>query len=155
VRIDINLVEPVPAIEREPLGRLVAVLNELEPEFVSQSGGINLKLVDDASIRALNKQYSGNDYATDVLSFSYIENGQPAIEGELGDMAISLETAARQAAQAGTSLGDEVATLALHGMLHIYGLDHTEEDQRAAMDKLQADILAAAAIEYRNFQWVS
>ncbi|HSH31121.1 MAG TPA: rRNA maturation RNase YbeY [Candidatus Saccharimonadales bacterium] len=157
-KLKINLVSEVPAeLEIEPLERMVAVLNQIDPPWL-RAGTINLKLVSDKVIKQLNREYAGNDYATDVLSFSYIEN-QAAAEAapfdptELGDMVISLETARRQATAAGTSLSDEMALLALHASLHIFGFDHAEVAQAAGMDALQANILAQAGVPYRDFKW--
>lgn len=149
----LNIVGDMSNIDVAPIQRVVAVLNQLQPDWLS-SGSINLKLVDDAEIQALNKDYSGNDYPTDVLSFSYIEDGVEAVEGELGDMVISLETAQRQAADAGTTTADELATLVLHGILHVNGFDHAVAQDRDTLDRLQADILANAGVNYRDFKWV-
>ncbi len=119
------------------------------------AGHVNLKLVDDDGIRALNSKYSGQDEATDVLSFSYIENGQEAAEGELGDIAISLPAAERQAKAAGTALATEIALLTLHGVLHILGYDHAEAGDQAKVDGLQSQIMSAAGLIYRKFTWKS
>jgi probable rRNA maturation factor len=116
-------------------------------------GEINLALVDDQTIREMNRAYAGNDYATDVLSFSYIEDGGEPIEGVIGEMAISLETAARQAEAAEMSLGDEIALLGLHGALHILGYDHQDEADRLLMNGLQGELMAAAGLKYREFEW--
>ncbi len=118
-------------------------------------GVINLKLVDDSEIKALNKNYSGQDSATDVLSFSYIEDGTAPVEGELGDIAISLETAARQAEQANTDLETELVLLTIHGCLHVLGYDHATEDSVRELDHLQDGIMTAIGLTYRNFQWDS
>ncbi|MBW3537935.1 rRNA maturation RNase YbeY [Candidatus Parcubacteria bacterium] len=140
-----------------PLERMVAVLNRTRPDWL-RGGNINLKLVDDKGISALNKEYAGNDYATDVLSFSYLEGlGEPANGqlAELGDMVISLETAERQARAAGTRLSQELALLALHGILHIFGLDHVDRAGQIRMDQLQADLLQQAGVTYRDFKWTT
>src|SRR5665213_113738 len=126
-------------IDPAPLQKVVAALNERQPDWL-QTGTIGCRLVDDAEIRELNEEYAGHDYATDVLSFSYIEDGQEVAEGELGDIVISLETAKRQAAEAKTALGDELGTLVLHGILHIFGFDHAEAADRDQMDALQSEV---------------
>ncbi len=143
-----------PECDLEPLHRVAAVLDSLNPEWLHE-GLINLKLVDDAEIQELNRDYSGNDYPTDVLSFSYIEEDVRPVENELGDMVISFEMAAKQSREAGTSIGDELATLGLHGILHINGMDHQTKGEKAAMDKLQREILSSAGVTYRDFGWVS
>jgi probable rRNA maturation factor len=153
-QLEVRPAGPVPAkLDVAPLRRLVAEINHLQPGWLSNSGRINLKLVDDAEIRALNKDYSGNDYATDVLSFSYIEEQTEPANGELGDIAISLETAQRQATEAGVGLEQEVTTLALHGILHIFGFDHEAPEAAAEMDHWQAKLLTAAGVPYRKMAW--
>ena len=78
--------------------------------------------VSDKSIRKLNQQFRGIDKATDVLSF-------PADEPDnLGDVAVSVETASRQAKENGLSFDDEVRQLILHGLLHLSGYDHQTDN---------------------------
>lgn len=81
---------------------------------------IEVLLTDDATLRKLNRTWRGKNRPTDVLSFpSADDSGQIA-----GDLAISLDTAARQAAVHGHTLVDEVRILILHGALHLAGYDH-------------------------------
>jgi probable rRNA maturation factor len=81
-------------------------------------------ITDDAHVRALNCQFRGKDYATDVLSFPSAEGG--------GEIAISLDTAARQAAEMGHGVEQELRILMLHGLLHLTGMDHeTDAGQMA------------------------
>jgi probable rRNA maturation factor len=84
-------------------------------------GEVEVLLAGDRTVRRLNREFRGKDKATDVLSF-------PAAVGfggdHAGDLAISLETAQRQAAEHGHSLRDEVRVLLLHGLLHLAGMDH-------------------------------
>lgn len=87
--------------------------------------------VSDQSIRRLNRQFRGVDKATDVLSF-------PADDTDklnLGDIAISVETAARQAKENGLTFDEEVAQLILHGLLHLCGYDH--ETDKGEMNRLE------------------
>ena len=88
-----------------------------------------IAFVSDQSIRRLNRQFRGIDKATDVLSF-------PADDSDnLGDIAISVETAARQAKENGLEFDDEVAQLILHGLLHLCGYDH--ETDNGEMNRLE------------------
>ena len=93
------------------------------------TGEIEVLLADDRVLRRLNREYRGKNKATDVLSF-------PAGEGfpgaHAGDLAISLETAARQAEDHGHTLRDELRILILHGVLHLSGLDHEADDGEMA-----------------------
>jgi probable rRNA maturation factor len=87
---------------------------------VGIAGEVHVLLAGDATLRRLNRQFCGKKTATDVLSFPAGDAGL----GVAGDLAISLETAARQAKQFGHSLRDEVRVLLLHGVLHLAGFDH-------------------------------
>ena len=86
---------------------------------------LSIVLCDDAFIRALNRDYRGLDRSTDVLSFSQgdgVEGGSTS--AVLGDVVISLETAARQARARRQGLVDEATALLVHGVLHLVGYDH-------------------------------
>lgn len=87
---------------------------------VGLPGEVTVLLCGDARIRALNRDFRGKNKATDVLSFPAAENG----EGVAGDLAISVETAAKQAAGHGHALAEELRVLMLHGVLHLAGFDH-------------------------------
>jgi probable rRNA maturation factor len=95
------------------------------------SGEVALVLTSDAPVRRLNARYRGKDEPTDVLSFP----GPGGPEG-LGDIVISLDTAARNAKHFGRTLAQELDILALHGFLHVLGYDHESDD--GAMDRLEA-----------------
>ncbi len=127
-----------------------AVLQELAGNL--PAGIVNIKLIDDAEIRALNARYNENPYATDVLTFRYAEAGDSATS-ELADIVISYQTAQRQALRAGTSLVDEVGLLVLHGLLHTFGHDHQRKPDRDRVDELQRQLLASAGLKYREFAW--
>jgi probable rRNA maturation factor len=149
----LEIVGDIPAdMSVEPLSKAFGVLQQELTDL--PEGAINLAFIDDAEIRNLNLTYSGNDYATDVLSFDYREDGG-AIGDVIGEIAISHETAAVQAKDAGTDLASEVALLGIHGVLHLLGYDHTTPEQQEMVGKLQADILTAANIPYREFKWES
>jgi probable rRNA maturation factor len=91
---------------------------------VGVAGEVHVLLTGDATLRRLNRSFRGKNKATDVLSFPAGDAGDGNGVGVAGDLAISLETAARQAAQFGHSLRDEVRVLLLHGVLHLAGFDH-------------------------------
>ena len=102
---------------------------------------LSLELVGDDRMRRLNRRYRRRDVPTDVLAFSMREAGAP-VRSLLGDVVISVPTAARQAGAHGHSLEREVATLLAHGILHLCGYDHErgEKDARRMFRK-QAAIL--------------
>lgn len=86
--------------------------------------GVTVVLVGDPAIRALKREHWGEDAATDVLSFPSYVPGDPFVPPHLGDIFISLDTAARQAAARGHSLTREAALLVSHGLTHLAGYDH-------------------------------
>jgi len=81
-----------------------------------------IAFVSDKKIKELNRQFRGVDKATDVLSFPAGENIN------LGDVAVSVDTAAVQAKENGLSFNDEIAQLILHGLLHLCGYDHETDN---------------------------
>jgi probable rRNA maturation factor len=87
---------------------------------VGVDGEVTVLLADDARLKELNRSFRRKNKPTDVLSFPAATND----DGIAGDIAISVETAARQAAEHGHTLPDELRILLLHGVLHIAGLDH-------------------------------
>ncbi len=97
---------------------------------LSVSGEVALVLTGDRAVRALNARYRGKDKPTDVLSFP-----GPGGEVGLGDIVISVDTAARNARAYGRSLPQELDVLALHGFLHVLGYDHETDD--GTMDRLE------------------
>lgn len=102
---------------------------------VGLSGEVDVLLAGDGRLRQLNRDFRGKDKATDVLSFPAAEEFAAA---HAGDLAISLETAARQAQEHGHSLRDEVRVLLLHGLLHLSGMDH--ETDRGEMAAREAEL---------------
>jgi probable rRNA maturation factor len=107
------------------LARFVARLTREVPPRRADS--LTLCLVSERKMREYNRVFRGQDRPTDVLSFS--DDGEPDPEGKvhLGDIVISVPTAARQARVAGHSLPCELRILALHGYLHLLGYDHERD----------------------------
>jgi len=103
-------------------------------------GTLTVLFCGDAEMAELNGAWRGKPHPTDVLSFEGYA-GTAAGGAHLGDLAISLETAARQARRAGRSLQSEIEMLLTHGVLHLMGYDHETDD--GTMMRLQARTLAA------------
>lgn len=107
---------------------------------------VSILLLDDSGIAGLNAQYRGKTGPTDVLSFPMytaeeLRGLQPNV---LGDVVISVESAARQAERAGCPLWEEMTRLLVHGVLHLLGFDHEGSAAAArAMRKRERAILAA------------
>jgi len=98
-------------------------------------GSVSALLTGDTEVRRLNREFRGKDKATDVLSFPGGDGmGRVRIAG---DLAISVETAAREAQQRGHTLDLELRVLLLHGVLHLSGYDHeTDSGEMARKEDL-------------------
>ena len=130
--------------------RAAAAALEAAPEL---SGQVELSVVlaDDAFVRTLNRDYRGQDRATDVLSFPVHE--PPPLDpppGEmplmLGDVVLARETVQRDSASAGVGLADRVSHLVVHGVLHLLGHDHDEPDAERRMRALESRTLLALGL---------
>lgn len=97
---------------------------------------LSVEFVGDGRMRGLNRRYRRRDRTTDVLAFPMREAAGPATP-LLGDVVISLPTAARQAAALGRSVDQEVATLLVHGVLHLLGYDHERGEREARHMRLK------------------
>lgn len=123
---------------------------------------VNVVLTDNENIHAVNKEYRNIDRPTDVLSFPMIEYDSPAdfdgIEDDdslfnpesgellLGDIMISVDKVYEQAKQYGHSNLRELAFLVVHSMLHLFGYDHIEEEDRLVMEEKQRQIMEGLEI---------
>ncbi len=104
---------------------------------------LSIVLCDDAFIHPINKDYRAKDKPTDVLSFSQRE-GEFAFQDDniLGDVIISVETAQRQAKERKHSTENEIKILLIHGILHLLGYDHIEDNEAEVMQKKERELLS-------------
>jgi probable rRNA maturation factor len=102
---------------------------------------LSLTLSDDDELRALNAEYAGEDHATDVLSFEQGGIAPPGGRRALGDVIISVEYAARQAQR---GLAAELFHLAVHGLVHLCGYDHSDAAEERVMFGYEAALRGAA-----------
>jgi len=94
---------------------------------------LTVRFASDATMRSLNRRFRGKNRSTDVLSFPASSGGRPAPTPEgphLGDLAIGVSAARRQARAAGHALSHEIEILLLHGFLHLLGYDHETDSGR-------------------------
>lgn len=139
-------------LDADRLHRLAIAV--LRAENVPGPLELGVVVTDDAEVHTLNRDYLGHDYTTDVISFGMAEQasgeGRPAASrfvtplerpAYLGDIAISYERAAEQAPEFGQSVEAEVATLLIHGLLHLLGYDDTNDADRERMHARQRDLL--------------
>ena len=128
-------------------------------------GHVSLVIADDETVRSLNAEYRGLDKTTDVLSFAFDNQGEYHGEGDaptkwstddgfvlppgesagLGEVIVSYPQAVRQAQQAGHSIERELAHLITHGILHLMGHDHMDDDEEREMDTRQRSVLERLA----------
>jgi probable rRNA maturation factor len=131
---------------------LEQVVQKALETFVEEDYEVSISFVDNSEIRALNKQYRNKDTETDVLSFPMMEfevteenynNEEEFVQEDrlLGDIVISLEKAQEQSVEYGHSFERELAFLVVHGVLHLLGMDHEDEEQEKEMSKKQEEIL--------------
>jgi probable rRNA maturation factor len=129
-------------------------LQELEVNLPpATSYEIGLRLTDDAEIQQLNSQYRHQNKPTDVLAFASLEVDCPQpnelIEVSplyLGDIIVSIDTAMRQAQQQGHKLSTELAWLSAHGLLHLLGWDHPDDESLQRMLEQQVKLLRTIGI---------
>lgn len=110
---------------------------------------IGLVLTDDEEVRRLNRDYRGKDRPTNVLSFALTEAEEPDVPGvpvALGDVILALETVAAEAARDGKRPDHHLAHLVVHGVLHLTGHDHVDEQDAVAMERIETGVLAGFGI---------
>jgi len=107
-----------------------------------------LVLADDDFVAALNKEYRNKPGPTNVLSFAALDDvdADVSVEGGaplmLGDIIVARETTEREAADAGISTEDHLRHLVVHGMLHLLGFDHLEDEDAEEMEAVETQVLA-------------
>lgn len=120
-------------LSRLPSARSLAQFLMAAQKAVGLTGQVTVLLTTDRTIRRLNRRYRGIDKPTDVLSFPA---GDAEVTAVAGDLAISVQTALRQAGEQGHALAVEIKVLILHGLLHLAGFDHeTDEGQMARRER--------------------
>ena len=134
----------------------LARLDDLLPLYQAQEGlpdalVIGLTFVDDEAIRTLNEEYRGIDRATDVLSFPLYERDDEIelLEGEaapFGDIVLSVPHAMAQAEEYGHSLEREVCYLIVHGLMHLAGYDHIEDEDKREMRAAEEALLEKVGV---------
>lgn len=113
---------------------------------------VSLLFVDDEGIRKINRDYLRRDRPTNVIAFSLAEGDFGDVNpGVLGDVVISVETAAREARTAGIVLGDAILYLILHGILHLAGYDH-EGPKGIARARILFAVQEAVFFEIRGYR---
>lgn len=116
---------------------------------VVRAAELSVVLADDATVRQLNRDWRGRDAATNVLSFALSEADEPEVPGApfaLGDVVLAFETVVAEAARDGKPARHHLAHLVVHGVLHLLGHDHVEDEMAATMERIEAGVLAEFGI---------
>lgn len=117
--------------------------------FAGAAAELSVVLADDEAVRALNRDWRGKDRPTNVLSFPQAEESvtsPPGFPILLGDVVLALETCAREAQELRRPFADHVAHLTVHGVLHLLGHTHDEEDPASRMEAAERDVLAGLGV---------
>ena len=144
--IEVNNESSATGVDEEELARLGRYL--LDSLYVHPEADLSIILVDEDAIEKLHIEWMDLPGPTDVLSFPMDElrpgtAGRITPAGVLGDIVLCPQVAARQAADAGHSTGEELLLLTTHGVLHLLGYDHAEPEEEKEMFGLQRRLLSA------------
>jgi probable rRNA maturation factor len=117
---------------------------KIDGKLGKRHGEIDLILVDDRTIKAMNKEYRDENKVTDVISFAYLEvTDYKKQKGDVivGDIFISVDVAKKQAKSHKHTLSKELEILFVHGLLHLFGFDHKTKKQEQEMEKWASKVL--------------
>ncbi|QDY87519.1 rRNA maturation RNase YbeY [Mycoplasma anserisalpingitidis] len=122
---------------------LIQIILNLAKYFnIEKHINVDLTIVNNEEIQKLNKEYRGKDYATDILSFDFGNDGLydtlPFVH--LGELVVSYEKVIAQANEFNHSVKREFCYLFTHGLVHLMGYDHEEENERIEMNKIVDEI---------------
>jgi probable rRNA maturation factor len=140
----INILVSDPYIDLVDTDRLeLAALAAIQNQTDDPSNDLSIVIEGDERLQELNKEFLGIDSPTDVLSFP---SGEEEVDPEtgvfyLGDIIISYPRATEQASSAGHAVISELQLLVIHGVLHLFGHDHAEAEEKAVMWTAQQEIL--------------
>jgi len=107
---------------------------------VEEQGEVSVVLADDAFVQNLNRDYRGKDKPTNVLSF-------PQDAPMLGDIVLAYETVVREAGEQDKSFDAHFSHLLIHGLLHLLGHDHEEDEEAEEMEALEVEILEKIGVK--------
>jgi probable rRNA maturation factor len=116
------------------------VCNALGP-----AAAVNVVVVDDAYIREINREFRNVDKPTDVISFSYLDNGEQATEADddvAGEVYISYQMIEKEAKELGVEPAKLFLRVGVHGLLHVIGFDHDTDEDETRMEREEKSILS-------------
>ncbi|MGB0732306.1 MAG: rRNA maturation RNase YbeY [Pontibacterium sp.] len=119
---------------------------------LGEDAEVTCRLVNEAESQALNRDYRGKDKPTNVLSFPFeMPEGMPHLEDDesvalLGDLIICVEVVIREAGEQNKPIEHHWAHMVVHGLLHLCGYDHIEDEEAEEMEQLEHELLAKLEI---------
>lgn len=140
IAVEVNDAQRSLQVNRETIAAIVR--GALAAEGVC-SAAISVVVVDDATIRELNRRHLGHDWPTDVISFVLSDGGDAVVQGEL---IVSTEMAVSTAEEAGVRASDELALYLVHGVLHLCGYDDVDAAGRDMMRRREGEILTSLGL---------
>lgn len=149
-QLELDIQSEMPLEEETIVALYETVESLLAYEEISDRVALTILITDDEQMQQLNRDFAGLDEPTDVLSFSPGEEDEltpEELEGYLGDIAISLTQAEKQAARGGHSITAELQLLTVHGVLHLLDYDHDDQEDREAMWAAQKAVLDSLGVE--------
>lgn len=126
---------------------LISAVEQILSDFGIVRSELSIAIVDDPTIRQLNKQYLNHDYETDVISFVLDYDEETSFLA--GQLIVSTETATNMACQVGGSMQDELLLYVIHGTLHLVGMDDKSPSDAAEMRLSERKYLADFGVEHR------
>jgi probable rRNA maturation factor len=134
--------------EADAAAMAAAAAMEQHPALTFQRASACVALSSAEAVRRLNRDYRHKDQATNVLSFPVLQGAEaPDSElGALGDVVLAAEVVRAEAEEAGVAPVHHFQHLVVHGLLHLIGYDHEQDDEAAVMEGLEIDILRALGI---------
>ncbi len=134
---------------------LMTEFSELKNIELENEPELGVTVVDDSEILELNREYREKDSVTDVLSFPQFDGHADLLEDLLddeaetliGDVVICYEQAERQAKEYGTGLTREMLYLFVHSVMHLFGYDHMNEEEKAVMRVREEEVLSAIGVK--------
>lgn len=141
VQVQSSLWEAEPAAEEALRAAIAAAVCHVPAE-----GEMSVVLTDDATIRALNREWRAIDKPTNVLSFPAAPVKGIGLPAPLGDVVVAYETLAREAAEENKPVLHHLAHLVVHGYLHLLGYDHETDSEAETMEEMEREILGGIGI---------
>lgn len=142
---DSDLWDVLPDAEATVAAAVAVVFAEAKLKALPEAE-LAVTLADDARVRELNAEWRDKDKPTNVLTFPAVEPDETADAPMLGDVILAFETVEREAREEGKRLEHHLSHLVIHGVLHLFGHDHLDDDEAEAMEALETRALARLGV---------